>query len=178
MYRDVPQWSGIRDRVLRKGVSIRQVARETGISPKTIRKMLDHPLPLPCRPRSCRYPKLGPHIGSIQRMLGQNATLPPSIRLSIKAIYERIRDTEGFRGSYGSVTDYVRKIAPAPDKAHIWENAYELLISLEKKRAIDFLLLLSRTDPPIISSNRIKQFFRDADRVISVASKPDKGEQA
>jgi len=153
MYRDIAQWSGIRDRVLRKGKSIRQVARETGISPKTIRKMLDHPLPLPCRPRSRRYPKLGPHIGSIQRMLGQNATLPQSIRLSIKAIYERIRDTEGFRGSYSSVTDYVRAIAPAPDKAH-------------------------RTDPPIISSNRIKQFFRDADRVVSVASKPDKGEQA
>jgi transposase len=68
MYRDVAQWSGIRDRVLRKGVSIRQVARETGISPETIRKMLDHRLPQPYRPRSRRYPKLGPHTGSIQRM--------------------------------------------------------------------------------------------------------------
>jgi hypothetical protein len=176
MYRDVAQWSGIRDRVLRKGVSIRQVARETGISPKTIRKMLDHPLPQPCRPRSRRYPKLGPHIGSIQLMFGQNATLPPSIRLSIKAIYERIRDTEGFRGSYSSVKDYARTIAP--DKACIWEFAYDLLTSLEKKRAIDFLFLLSRTDPPVISSSRIEQFFRDAGRVISVAPKPDRREQA
>ena len=45
MYRDVAQWSSIRRRILQDGVSIRRVARETGISPKTVRKMLDQPLP-------------------------------------------------------------------------------------------------------------------------------------
>jgi transposase len=178
MYRDVAQWSGIRDRVLRKGVSIRQVARETGISPETIRKMLDHRLPQPYRPRSRRYPKLGPHTGSIQRMLRENATLPPSARLSIKAIYKRIRDLEGFSGSYSSVKDYASLIATEPDKARIWEYAYDLLTSLEKKRAIDFLFLLSRADPPVISRSRTEQFFRDAGRLISIASKPDRREQA
>jgi transposase len=39
MYRDVAQWSSVRDRILRKGASIRQVVRETGISRKTVRKM-------------------------------------------------------------------------------------------------------------------------------------------
>ena len=78
MYRDVAQWSSIRDQVLRKGVSIRQVVRETGISRKTVRKMLDHPLPQPYGPRSGRYPKLGRHTSSVQRMLQENATLPPS----------------------------------------------------------------------------------------------------
>ena len=102
MYRDLAQWSGIRDQILRKGVSIRQVVRETGISYTTVRKMLDYRSPQPYPPRSRRYPKLGPHTGSVQRILRANATLPPSARLSIKAIYERIRDTEGFRGSYGS----------------------------------------------------------------------------
>jgi hypothetical protein len=101
MYRDVAQWSSIRDQVLRKGVSIRRIIRETGISRKTGRKMLDHPLPQPYGPRSGRYPKLGRHTSSVQRMLQENATLPPSARLSIKAIYERIRDAESFRGSYG-----------------------------------------------------------------------------
>src|SRR6516225_10014925 len=60
----------------------------------------------------------------------------------------------------------------------VWENAYDLLTSLEKKRAIDLLFLLSRTDPPVISSRRIEQFFRDTSRVISVAPKPDRREQA
>src|ERR1700674_5829169 len=176
MYRDVAQWSVIRDQILRKGASIRQVVRETGISRKTVRKMLDHPLPQPYRPRSRRYPKLGPHTSSVQRMLRENATLPPSARLSIKAIYERIRDTESFRGSYKSVTDYARSLAP--DDVCIWEYAYDLLTSLEKKRAIDFLFLLSRADPPVISRFRTEQFFRDAGRVINIAPKPDKHEQA
>lgn len=176
MYRNVAQWSGIRDQVLRKGISIRQVVRKTGISGKTVRKMLDHPLPQPYRPRSRRYPKLGPHTSSVQRMLRQNATLPPSARLSIKAIYERIRDTEGFRGSYGSVSDFARSIAPGD--VCIWEYAYDLLTSLEKKRAIDFLFLLSRTDPAVISRSRMEQFFRDAGRVINIAPQPDRREQA
>src|SRR5829696_3982034 len=45
MYRDVAQWTGIRRRILRDGVSISQVVRETGISGKTVCKMLKHPLP-------------------------------------------------------------------------------------------------------------------------------------
>ena len=69
MYRDVAQWVNIRHRVLRKGVTIRQVVRETGIDQKTVRKMLDQALPKPYGPRLPRYPKLGPYTASIQRML-------------------------------------------------------------------------------------------------------------
>lgn len=152
MYRDIAQWSSIRNQILRKGISIRQVVRETGISRETVRKTLDHPLPQPYGPRSHRYPKLGPHTASLRRMLQENATMPPSARLSIKAIYNRIRNEEGFRGSYGSVKDYAR--------------------------AIDFLFLLSRVDPPVISRSRTERFFRDAGRVISIAPKPDRREQA
>jgi DNA-binding CsgD family transcriptional regulator len=45
MYRDVAQWLTIRHRVLVGGIPQRQIARETGISPKTIRKMLSYPHP-------------------------------------------------------------------------------------------------------------------------------------
>jgi transposase len=176
MYRDVAQWSRIRNRVLRKGVSIRQVVRETGISRKTVRKMLDYPLPQPYRPRKPTYPKLGPHTASVRRMLYENATLPKASRLSVKAIYERIRDEEAYCGSYGAVKDFVRPIAP--DRDCIWEHAYNLLISLEKQRAIDFLILLSCADPPIISKRRTEQFLRDAGRVISFNRKPCRREQA
>jgi transposase len=76
MYRDVAQWSSIRRQILLEGVSIRQVVRETGISRKTVRKMLGHPAPKPYGPRNRQYPKLGPHMASIQGMLRENATLP------------------------------------------------------------------------------------------------------
>ena len=155
MYRDVAQWSTIRDRILRKGISIRQVSRETGISDKTIRKMLDQTLPRPYGPRNHRYPKLGPYIAPVQRMFRENTTLPPAARWSIKAIYEHIQDADGFSGSYGSVSDYVRSTAGA-DKVCIWEYVYDLLTSLEKKRAIDFLFLLS----PRQSTSHFKEPYR------------------
>ncbi len=40
------------------------------------------------------------------------------------------------------MSDYVRPAAR--DEDCIWEQAYDLLISLEKKRALDFLFLLYR----------------------------------
>jgi transposase len=94
MYRDVEQWAKIRYRVLRKGVSIRQVVRETGIGQETVRKMLDHPLPKPYGPRIRKYPKLGPYMAAIQRILRNNASMPPAAHLSVKAIYECIRDNQ------------------------------------------------------------------------------------
>lgn len=124
MYRDVAQWLKVRHRAQVDGISHRQIARETGISPKTIRKMLAHPHPRPYGPRSPRYPKLGPHTASIQRMLHENATLPPAARLSVQAIYERIRDQEGFRGSYGAVKDYAHPISQ--DQDYVWEYAYRV----------------------------------------------------
>jgi transposase len=47
MYRDRVQWTKVRRRILVQGIPIRQVARETGISRKTVRKMLIYPLPKP-----------------------------------------------------------------------------------------------------------------------------------
>src|SRR5258707_9454034 len=61
MYRDVVQWSKIRHRILVQGRSIRRVASEKRMDPRTIRKMLDNALPQPYGPRSHRYPKLAPH---------------------------------------------------------------------------------------------------------------------
>jgi hypothetical protein len=47
MYRDRVQWTKIRRRILEDQIPIRQVVRETGISRKTIRKMLVYRWPKP-----------------------------------------------------------------------------------------------------------------------------------
>jgi Helix-turn-helix domain of resolvase len=45
MYCDVGQWRHIRTRILEKGTPKKQVARETGVSRRTINKMLTHEHP-------------------------------------------------------------------------------------------------------------------------------------
>jgi lambda repressor-like predicted transcriptional regulator len=50
MYCDVGQWRHIRSRILEKGTPKKQVARETGVSRRTINKMLTHEHPPGYRP--------------------------------------------------------------------------------------------------------------------------------
>ena len=47
MFRDMEQWNSIRQRVLRDGVSIRQIQRETGLHYQTIKKILSNSCPPP-----------------------------------------------------------------------------------------------------------------------------------
>src|SRR5258705_6576899 len=174
MYRDVVQWSQIRNRILVRGISRRQIVRETGISSKTVSKMLVHTHPQLPAPKRRNHSKLGPHTASIQRMLQENATLPPRAKLSVRTIYQRIRDDEGFSGGYNTVADYARSMSR--DEDCIWENIYDVLMTLDKKGAIDFLSLLSRDEAAVISPARTKQFLREAARTIKLTAKPDKRE--
>ena len=68
MYRDVRQWRHIRRRILEQGIPKKRVAAETGISRKTINKMLAHEQPPGYRRRRSRYPKLAPYIHTIDRL--------------------------------------------------------------------------------------------------------------
>ena len=72
MYHDVAQWTMIRRKVLEDGVSRRQLARETGLSRKTIRKMLLHELPQPYRPRTPKHPGLQQHTATLDALAALN----------------------------------------------------------------------------------------------------------
>ena len=113
MYREVAQWQHIRRRILMKGTPKKQVARDTGISRQTINKMLKHQHPPGYGPRSPRYPKLGPYIPALDRLLRAASSLPSAAPLSLRGIVERLRSEEGFDGSYYSVRNYMRHRAQA-----------------------------------------------------------------
>jgi hypothetical protein len=160
MYCDVRQWRHIRRRILEQGTAKKRVARETGISRRMINKMLAHEHPPGYRPRPPRYPKLGQHVRTIDRLLLDPKSFSPGATLSIADIVEHLRRNEGFAGSYDSVWNYVRRRAPDDDRA--WERAYDLMVLLPKPRALDFLRLLSQGNPPVFASARIQSFVREA----------------
>src|ERR1019366_2603674 len=109
MYRNLEQWTMIRRRILEGGISQRQTARETGIAPETIRRMLQHDRPQPYGPRARHYPKLGPYISVIDRLITANVSLPLRARLSTKAIHNYLQREAGFVGGYSTVKDYVHR---------------------------------------------------------------------
>ena len=88
----------IRHQILEEGKPKRQVSRETGISRGTINKMLTCERPVGYGPRSPHYPKLGPYIFGIDRLLDWAASQPAE--MTIQKIVEHLRLSEGFAGSY------------------------------------------------------------------------------
>ena len=90
-------WKTIRQRVLRDGVSIRQIQRETGLHYDTIKKILAHSSPPPFASPKREKPKLGPYVERIAAILAaeREEGLPKKQRHTAKRIFERLRE-EGY----------------------------------------------------------------------------------
>jgi hypothetical protein len=160
MYRDTRQWCEIRRRIIEKGTPKKRVSAETGISRKTINKMLLHEQPPGYRRGRSRYPKLAPYIPTIDRLLRDSQSFPLAGKATIQDIVDHLRREERFEGSYDSVRNYVRR--RACDDESPWARAYDLMSCLPKSRALDFIRYLARGQPPAFASAQLRSFIREA----------------
>jgi len=96
------EWLQIRERVLREGVSKRQILRETGMHWTTLERILSHPIP----PGYCRKKlissKIDPYWERIRTILEQDRSMPKKQRHTAKRIWE-ILQADGFDGGYSAV---------------------------------------------------------------------------
>ena len=107
---DMEQWLAIRRRVLREGVSKRQIMRETGMHWETLQKILMHPSPPGYQRRQPpRKPKIDPYRDRIREILEADKLVPQKQRHTAKRIWERLQE-EGFTGGYTIVKDAVRDL--------------------------------------------------------------------
>ena len=110
MYKDMKQWTDIRVKVLRDGVSKREILRQTGMHWKTLEKMLQNDEPPGYRMKNQRgKPKSGPFLERIREIIESDRQLPKKQRHTAKRIYERIKQ-EGYQGQYTIVREAVREI--------------------------------------------------------------------
>ncbi len=104
------QWLEIRKRVLREGVSKRQILRETGMHWTTLEKILQHSSPPEYqRTKAPDKPKIDPYLERIRQILEQDKYAHRKQRHTAKKIWERLQD-DGFTGGYTIVKDVVREI--------------------------------------------------------------------
>ena len=104
------QWLEIRKRVLRDGVSKRQILRETGIHWTTLEKILQHSSPPGYqRTKAPDKPRIAPYLERIREILEQDKYAHRKQRHTAKKIWERLQD-DGFTGGYTIVKDAVREI--------------------------------------------------------------------
>jgi len=106
----VEVYARVRRAVQVDGMSIRQAAREFGLSRKTIRKMMQFSLPPGyARKKPVVRPKLGPWLGIIDQILVDDQTQPKKQRHTAKRIWDRLKAEHAFKGGYTVVKDYVRQ---------------------------------------------------------------------
>jgi len=112
MYRDVVQWSQIRNRILVRGISRRQIVRETGISfEKQLAKCWSILIPQLPAPRRRNHSKLGTaHRLNPTDAPGKKRDLtgPRAKTFRSHHLPSASRDDEGFSGGYNTVADYAR----------------------------------------------------------------------
>ena len=105
----VDQYDFIRTGYRVYGKKIKQIARETGHSKNTIRKVIRGEYN-GCKPRDKQpFPVLGPYLAIIDRWLQEDKERPKKQRHTAVRIYHRLRDEHGFQGSETTVRRYVRQ---------------------------------------------------------------------
>jgi transposase len=91
-------------------MSEREAARTFGLSRETVRKMLKFSLPPGYRRQApIRRPKLDAYLSVINQILESDKSVHRKQRHSVKRIFERLRDEQGYGGGYTVVKDYVRE---------------------------------------------------------------------
>ena len=86
----------------RQGASVRRIARETGLSRVTVRRILAAPAPKPYGPRKPRAKKLDPFVKRLDALVQER----PYARAT--GLHEALRQ-EGFAGCYESVKVWLRE---------------------------------------------------------------------
>ena len=109
---EVERWAELRRRHLVDGVSIKRLARESGLSRNTVRKAIRSPEP-PAYSRPRRPSKLDPFRDEIRELLAADPRIPSQV------IRERIAEA-GYEGGKTILDDYVRELRPlfAPPRTY------------------------------------------------------------
>jgi transposase len=105
----VDQYSYIRTAHRVYGKKIKQIARETGHSKNTIKKVLRGEYS-GYKPRLKQpYPTLGPYLEIIDKWLEEDKKRPKKQRHTAVRVYHRLKSEHGFQGAETSVRRYVRE---------------------------------------------------------------------
>lgn len=106
--RTVDDFAALR-RAHRDGLSIRQIAKQFGVSRNTVRKALAHPEPKPYalqRPRLA--PSFGPFRATVEAILQADEQAPRKQRHTASQLFRRLQNEFGYTGGYDQVRRYVQ----------------------------------------------------------------------
>lgn len=151
-------WTEIRRRVLTGELSRRQAAQEYRLNYRTVVKIVGHVEPPGYRRTAPRArPKLAPFAPRIAEILEADKQAPKKQRHTAKRIFERLRDEDGYDGSYESVKEAVRAwrergrevflpLSHPPGEAQVDFGFAEIDLAGERTQVALFVLTLAYSD--------------------------------
>ena len=123
----------VRRAVLVDGLSEREASREFGVNRRTVRKMVEIPVPPGYRvqePR--RKPKMDGFLPRIEAILKEDESAPRKQRHTAKRVWERLREEFGYKGGPCQVRRAVKALRERP------KEAFVPLVSLPGEAEADF----------------------------------------
>jgi len=99
-----------------------EIARQFGLSRKTVRKLLKLPegeIPKYCLTKQKERPVLGGFLPVIEAWLKEDESAPRKQQHTAKRIYDRLREEEGFTGSERTVRQYVAQLRKKPKEVYL-----------------------------------------------------------
>ena len=90
------------------GKRIREIARETGHSKNTVKKVINNEYTGYSPRQNQPYPSLGPYLGTIDKWLKNDKDIPKKQRHTGTRIYNRLKNEKGYQGSISTVLRYIR----------------------------------------------------------------------
>jgi transposase len=151
-------WAEIRRRVLGGELSKRTACREYEIHWDTLKKILSHVEPPGYRHRKPKpRPKIDPFLDKIYQILEADKQAPRKQRHTVIRIFERLRDEEGYTGSYTTVKVAVREwkqqhrevflpLAHRPGEAQVDFGFADVVLAGETVKVAMFVMTLPYSD--------------------------------
>jgi transposase len=103
MLSDMHLWTTIRHALFVEKISKRAACKRFGLSFRTIQKVAAHPEPGSYHRRPPSATTISPFLSHIEGYLTEDKSQPRKQHHTCKRIYERLRDEQGYTGSYRTV---------------------------------------------------------------------------
>lgn len=144
--------------------------RETGISRKTVRKMIEFPVPPGFRrEKPVNRPKLGPCLKVIDQIVQEDRGKPKKQQHTAGQVWQYLKEKHDFMGGFTIVKDYVREARcrigsdstlssvshPSFESVDPSQVVYEILQSLSKREAIKVLRVMLSGVPAQLDRERL-----------------------
>ena len=136
---EVAMYTEIRRDCLVEGLSVRATARKYGINRRTVKKMIENPIPPGySRTKAVKRPVIEDYKEFIDDILVQDEKVPRKQRHTARRIFDRLRKEQQYKGCYTTVRNYIKSAIATGVRMNSSRETYIPLVHAPGTAQADF----------------------------------------